>query len=235
MLDHRIQHNGNIRMRYRKSGVAIWKILTEYFLGEYIDTEDQKGVGKYMTDQTLRGLNRKQLLEILIEQGKELEFLKSEYEKNLEFLKEEHRKETVALKHELDKAHKALQKRELIIDEAGSIAAAALQLNGVFEAAQAASQQYIENIRRLNDRQKTICMKRDEDSRAEAKRLLIKTKEKCEAMEDACQKKCAAMEAEARQRSNAYWEEVSKRLQSFFESHQELKKLLNLGASGVQF
>lgn len=205
------------------------------FLCDRSDTGDQKGEEQRMTDQKLQSLNRKQLLEILIEQGKELEFLKSEYERDLEFLKEEHRKETDALKKELDKAHQALQKRELVIDEAGSIAAAALQLNGVFEAAQAASQQYIENIRSLNDRQKEICRKRDEDSRAEAKRLLIKTREKCEAMEAACQKKCAVMETEARQRSSAYWAEVSKRLQSFFESHQELKKLLNPETFGTKF
>ena len=49
---------------------------------------------------------------------------------------------------------------------------AALQVNGVFEAAQAASQQYIENIRSLNDRQASICAQRDADSRAEADRRL---------------------------------------------------------------
>ena len=38
------------------------------------------------------------------------------------------------------------------------------------------------------------------------------------------------MEAEAKERSEAYWKEVAQRLQSFYETHQELKKLLNFTA-----
>ncbi len=198
-------------------------------------TEAQRKGGKTMTDQKLQSLNRKELLELLIEQGKELEFLKSEYERDLDFLKNEHRKELEALREELEAARTALKNREIMINEAGSIAVAALQLNGIFEAAQAASQQYIENIRSLNERQNAICSKRDADSRAETERRMKETREKCESMEIACQRKCEAMEEEAKQRSEAYWAEVSKRLQSFYESHQELKKLLNFSGSGIQF
>lgn len=211
------------------------KSSARYFHHVCQDTEEQKKGGKPMTDQKLQSLNRKELLEMLIEQGKELEFLKAEYERDLEFLKEEHRKETETLRKELEEAQRALKNRELVINEAGSIAVAALQLNGIFEAAQAASQQYIENIRSLNERQDAICAKREADSLAETERRLIETKKKCESLEAACQRKCAAMEEEAKQRSEAYWAEVSKRLQSFYESHQELKKLLNFGGSGIQF
>lgn len=182
-----------------------------------------------MTEQELRSLSRKELLEMMIEQGKELEFVKAEYEKDLEFLKAEHEKEITSLKAELEDARKALQKREIAINEAGSIAVAALQVNGVFEAAQAASQQYIENIRSLNDRQASICAKRDADSRAEADRRLREAAAKCEDMETACREKCVAMEADAKRRSEDYWTEVSTRLQAFYENHQELKKLLNAG------
>lgn len=191
--------------------------------------DGQKKGDDVMTEQELRSLNRKELLEMMIEQGKELEFVKTEYEKDLEFLKAEHEKEITALKKELEDARKALKKREIAIDEAGSIAVAALQVNGVFEAAQAASQQYIENIRSLNDRQASICAKRDADSRAEADRRLRETATKCEEMETACREKCVAMEADAKRRSEDYWTEVSTRLQAFYENHQELKKLLNAG------
>ncbi len=169
-----------------------------------------------MTEQELRGLGRKELLEMLIEQGKEMEFLKSEHEKEVE-----------SLKNELDEVRKSLHNREIAINEAGSIAVAALQINGIFEAAQAASQQYIDNIRSLNDRQASICAQRDADSRSEADRLLRETIAKCEEMETACRQKCVAMEADAKKRSEAYWTEVSTRLQEFYENHQELKKLLN--------
>ena len=62
-----------------------------------------------MTEQELRSLNRKELLEIMIEQGRELEtskgeirkgsgLLKSEHEKDMDYLKSRIRKEIAALK-----------------------------------------------------------------------------------------------------------------------------------------
>ena len=197
-----------------------------------------------MTEQELRSLNRKELLEIMIEQGKEMEtskakyeedlaFLKSEHEKDMDYLRTEYEKEIATLKKDLECARAALQSKKIAIDEAGSIAVAALQLNGVFEAAQAASQQYIENIRSLSDRQASICAKRDAESRAEQERRLQETTAKCEQMEYLSKKKCEEMEAEAKRKSEAYWAEVSHRLQSFYESHQELKKLLNFSAPNI--
>lgn len=77
-----------------------------------------------MTDRELRKLNRRELLELLVEQERELEHLQ-------EMLRE---------------AEERTQSREIRISEAGSIAEAALMLNGVFEAAQAAADQYLDNI-----------------------------------------------------------------------------------------
>ena len=199
---------------------------------------------RLMSEQELRSLNRKELLEIMIEQGRDLEaskakyekdlaFLKSEHEKDMDYLRVEYEKEIAALKKDLEHAQAALESRQIAIDEAGSIAMAALQINGVFEAAQAASQQYIENIRCLNDRQTSICAQRDAESKAEQERRLQETSAKCEQMEYLSKKKCEEMEAEAKQKSEAYWTEVSRRLQSFYENHQELKKLLNFSAHNI--
>lgn len=219
----------------------------------------RKRSDEQMTGQELRGLSRKELLEIMIAQGKELEtckekynkdltFLKSTYEKELNALKSGHEKEVQdlkeksqkeisdvkekcekekeSLKAELEQARTANQRREIALDEAGSIAMAALQLNGVFEAAQAASQQYIENIRSLSDRQAAICARRDAENKAEIERKLAEVTTKCAEMEAACRRKCRLMEAEAKRKSDDYWAEVSRRLQSFYDNHQELKKLL---------
>ena len=63
-----------------------------------------------MTEQELRSLNRKELLEIMIEQGKrrwetskakyeeDLAFLKSEHEKDMDYLRTEYEKEIATLK-----------------------------------------------------------------------------------------------------------------------------------------
>ena len=47
---------------------------------------------------------------------------------------------------------KKLADRTLLVSQAGTIAEAALALNGVFEAADRAAADYVENIRRLVDR-----------------------------------------------------------------------------------
>jgi len=85
-----------------------------------------------MTDKELRRMSRSELLELLV------------------FQMEENEK----LKKQLDKANRKLQSRSIMIEESGSIAEAALKLNGVFEAAEAAAQQYLENIRRLEKQRK---------------------------------------------------------------------------------
>lgn len=164
-----------------------------------------------------------------------VESLKAQHQQDLDALREEHKEETAHLREELEQAKKSLEKREIALNEAGSIAVAALQLNGVFEAAQAASQQYIENIRSLSDRQAAICAQRDVENRVEVERKLKEAEEKCAAMEYASKRKCEAMEQEAKQKSEAYWTEVSRRLQSFYENHRELKRLLDFGTPGAQF
>ena len=54
------------------------------------------------------------------------------------------------LEEKLAQAQKKLDDRAIIIDRAGSIAEASLQLSGIFEAAQRAADQYLENIRQMN-------------------------------------------------------------------------------------
>lgn len=80
-----------------------------------------------MTEKELRRLSRRELLEMLITRTIENE----------------------RLTEELQQARKKLSDRELIQDRAGSMAEAALQLNGVFEAADRAAREYLENIRRM--------------------------------------------------------------------------------------
>lgn len=77
-----------------------------------------------MTDKELKRLRRGELLELLVEQGRQLE----------------------RLEHELEEAKQALARREIAVREAGTLAEAALKLNGVFEAADAAVRQYMENL-----------------------------------------------------------------------------------------
>ena len=158
-----------------------------------------------MTDKELKRLSRGELLEMLIQQSKELE----------------------RLRKQLDAAQTALQNREIAITNAGSIAEAALQLNGVFTAAQDACQQYMENICHLSQNQERICAQRDAESQAEAKRIVEEARKEREALEHETRMMCAEMVTKAKAESQAYWDEVSRRLVAFSTEHAELQQLLS--------
>ena len=83
-----------------------------------------------MTDKELRRLSRSELLEMLIAQT------------------EENRQ----LKIRLERAEAQLRDRRIAVEKAGSLAEAALQLNRVFEAADKAAQQYLENVRLMSEK-----------------------------------------------------------------------------------
>lgn len=77
-----------------------------------------------MTDKELKKLKRVELLEIMLEQSKRIEQLEAQ----------------------LAEATSQLESRRIVAEQAGSIAEAAMRLNGVFEAAQKAADQYLANI-----------------------------------------------------------------------------------------
>ena len=66
-------------------------------------------------------------------------------------------KERERLEQKLEEAEQCLADRELRLEKAGDIAQAALQINGVMEAAQAAARQYLENVERLERRTRNEC------------------------------------------------------------------------------
>lgn len=82
-----------------------------------------------MTDRELRRLSRSELLEILIALSKENE----------------------ELQERLAEMQARLDDKAIAIEQCGSVAEAALRLNGVFEAAQKACEQYIANMKARAD------------------------------------------------------------------------------------
>lgn len=157
-----------------------------------------------MTDKELKQLRRAELLEMLIAQSKKTE----------------------ELQKKLDMAEAELKSRDITIQNAGSIAEAALQLNSVFEAAQAASQQYLDNVRQLASQKEAHCIQMEEESRQKAADLLEETTKKCLAMEIETEKKCVEQVDKAQREANAYWEEVSQKLEEFYNAHAGLQELL---------
>lgn len=83
-----------------------------------------------MDEKQLRRLRRIDLMELLLSQAQEIE----------------------SLQERVIELEEKLKNREILMAEAGSIAEAALKLNKVFESAQAAADQYLENVGRLADK-----------------------------------------------------------------------------------
>ena len=142
-----------------------------------------------MTDKELRRLSRSELLEMLIAQMKENE----------------------ALQSRLELAEAQLNDRQIAVEKAGTLAEASLSLNGVFEAAEAAAQQYLENIERMSGQQETIC--RDMQAEAEAKAAEIVRE---------AQEYSKKTHAEA----DAYWKQIVARARALLKERDALRELI---------
>lgn len=115
-----------------------------------------------MTDKELRRLRRDDLLQILIDQQRQNDELKAA----------------------LEEAKLALEDKRIKINESGSVAEAAMRLNGVFEAAQAAVDQYTTQMREEADAMRDQARLTAEDvvhsARGEAERILREARAEAE-------------------------------------------------------
>ena len=107
-----------------------------------------------MKAKELKRLSRGDLLEMMLALSKENEQLRSE---------------NAALT-------KKLEQRELTVENAGSLAEAALQLSGVFEAAQAACEQYAENVRLRCEAQEAQIRKAEQQTQETCERILTEAR-----------------------------------------------------------
>ncbi len=127
-------------------------------------------------DIKLKRLSRRELLEIVVIQSEEID----------------------RLSRELAESEKRIEERQKSIDDAGSIAEAALELNGVFDAAQQASEQYISEIRKMKEKQEEIYRNAEADARKRSEALIKATVQKCKAVQEDTMRKCNAMISRAR-------------------------------------
>lgn len=149
-----------------------------------------------MTDTEIRKLRKKALIEMILNQEKENE----------------------RLNKEITELKARLENKEICINNAGTIAEAAFEMNGVLEAAQAAAQQYLDNVKTLTERQEAECAIREkalmakciaqeqathercnfmkEETEQKCTELETSTKTRCEEMETAVREKCSQLEAE---------------------------------------
>lgn len=149
-------------------------------------------------DKELRRLSRGELLEMLIA-------LTDENEK---------------LKENLARAEARLGERQIAIDKAGSLAEAALSLNGIFQDAEAAARQYLENIEQLSGRQEAICQE-----------LLAQAEREADEIKREAQSFSARKHAEA----DAYWAQVVERAAALLKDQEALRQVVqSAGQNGAR-
>lgn len=103
-----------------------------------------------MTSKELRRLSRADLLELLLAQTRETE----------------------ALKKKLQEAEEELENRRFRMASAGSLAEAMVEINNVMAAAQAAADQYLENIAAMEAETRQKCEKMLQAAALEARKIL---------------------------------------------------------------
>lgn len=132
-----------------------------------------------MTDRQLRKASRTDLLKYLLEEKKVNE----------------------ALRMQIQQMQTQLDNRQITMNQAGTLAEAALKLSGIFDAAESACQYYTENIRALSGRQEEICRKMEQETR----------------------EKCDRMLEQARQMSRVYWDEYTEKCSRYMKSMEEAR------------
>lgn len=85
-------------------------------------------------NKELKKLNRAELLEMLLEQSKEVE----------------------RLTNEVNNLQKVLEKKEILLKESGSIAEASLKLTNIFQEAQKAADMYIQNTQKMEEEKQRV-------------------------------------------------------------------------------
>ncbi len=153
-----------------------------------------------MTEKDLRHMGRAELIEIISAM----------------------KKTEMELRDRLAEAEKKLTDRTIRVDNAGSIAEAALALNDVFAAAQAAADTYVQSVRAANaDLEDQIAQ-----AQAERNAILENTERDVQArikQTDAlCKEKIKAAEADVSER----WARFDESVRKVLESHSELQSYL---------
>lgn len=148
-----------------------------------------------MTEKELKRLSRTELMELLLAQVDEGEKLRAQ----------------------IEKTEQLLDGRKSTTEQADSIAQAALRLNGVTEAVQAAAEDYLENVKRLSGEGESRFRRAEEEAKQKAQDILAQADE---------------YSRETRRAADEYKEQTVSKVQTMLQKRDELCALLRLSGEG---
>ena len=153
-----------------------------------------------MTDKELKHLNRGELIDIIYE-------LQKRYADS---------------KNEITQLQANLEKKGLSIAESGSIAEAALKVNGVFEAAQAAADQYLLSIQSAN----ADMAAKIERVKKQSEEVLRQANLRAEGIIQEAEKKAASIIANANKEAEDSWNQFQRKADELIRARAELSALV---------
>ena len=112
----------------------------------------------------------------------------------------------------IDSLTEQLSDRVILKDNAGTLADAAIQINGVLAAAQTAADQYLENIERMHREQEKSCELMEQTSREKAAQMIRDAEARCAELEAQTRAKCEALKADAEKNVWQKWSSLSEQL-----------------------
>ena len=123
---------------------------------------------------------------------------------------------------QIEELQSKLKEKELRIASAGSIAEAAIGINGVFEAAQAAADQYLLSVKAANA---AVTEKLDEAEK-QRQAILCAAEQRAAKLNAAAERKARAMIAEANAQIEEKWAAFEQRTNELISAREELQALI---------
>lgn len=156
-----------------------------------------------MTDKALRRLGRAELIDILYELQKRNDELTEQNQK----------------------LQQSLDDRDIHLSEAGSIAEASLRLSGVFEAAQAAADQYLRSIKASSAGMEQQISEAKQQSDA----LVHAAQQRADDIVRAAEQQAQKLIADAHAQADADWAAFQQKADELIRAHDELRALVVKG------
>lgn len=116
------------------------------------------------------------------------------------------------MQEKIESLAQQLSDRVILKDNAGSLADAAIHINGVFAAAQSAADQYLENIERMYREQEKSCALMDAEAREKAAQMIRDAEAHCAALAEQTRLRCEALKNDAEKNVWQKWSSLSEQL-----------------------
>ncbi|MBQ4347992.1 MAG: hypothetical protein IJC79_00045 [Clostridia bacterium] len=152
-----------------------------------------------MTEKELRKLGKSELIDLLAQKDAEASALRSQ----VAFLERELSENTAQAK------------------SIGSIAEAALKVNGVFTAAQKAADEYLAAVMDMNTSAEKRCQDMIDRTRDYCDKLQSDTRHKCTAMETDAKNRCAELLCDAQEKAKSSLSSVTTALRDYYLRNED--------------